>query len=86
MSRLRLGTEVSSIASRTAKSIDPPPGKKRKRRERVYGIIVRSVADKIWEVLWSRGEVEECFSSTLKFEGEATEETLDVVRNRNTSR
>ena len=78
-SLLRVGSEVSSKKSKTGRLIEPPHGKKRKVRERVYGVIMSSV-EGMWEVQWAGGEVEMMPPASLKNEGEPTEETRNLVR------
>lgn len=78
-SLLRVGSEVSSKKSKTGRLMEPPPGKKRKVRERVYGVIMSSV-EGMWEVQWAGGEVEMMPPASLKNEGEPTEETRNLVR------
>ena len=77
--RLRIGSEVSSVASRQSKLIDPPPGKKRRVRERVYGIIMRSMVGGLWEVRWATGAVESISPNNLKLEGDPSPETEAIV-------
>ena len=76
---LRIGSEVSSICSKTAKMIAPPPGKKRRVRERVYGVIMRSLDSGKWEVQWAGGDIEAVSPGSLKNEGEPTPETEEMV-------
>ena len=83
---LRPGSEVSSTSSKTAKFLDPPPGKKRRVRERVYGVIMRSLENGMWEVQLAGGGVEEFSPRSLKCEGEPTQETLELVQVYNNSR
>ena len=79
-STLRVGSEVSSICSKTARMVGPAPGKKRKTRERVYGVIMRSLDSGKWEVQWAGGQYEALAPGSLKNEGEPTPETEDMVR------
>ena len=79
-SSLRVGSEVSSICSKTARMIGPPPGKKRKTRERVYGVIMRSLESGKWEVQWAGGGYEALAPGSLKNEGGPTTETEDIVK------
>ena len=88
-STLRVGSEVSSICSKTARMVGPAPGKKRKTRERVYGVIMRSLDSGKWEVQWAGGQYEVQWAGgqyealapgSLKNEGEPTPETEDMVR------
>ena len=74
-STLRIGSEVSSIASRTAPFLPPAPGKRRRQRQRVYGVIQRSLPNNKWEVLWGNGEKEECAPGTLKDMGGGNQTT-----------
>ena len=83
---LRVGSEVSSATSKTARLISPPPGKKRRVRERVYGVIMRSMPSGAWEVQWAGQEVESIHPSKLKHEGEPTDETMIMVRVYNSRR
>ena len=83
---LRVGSEVSSATSKTARLISPPPGKKRRVRERVYGIIMRSMPSGAWEVQWAGQEVESIHPSKLKHEGEPMDETMSMVRVYNSTR
>ena len=79
-STLRVGSEVSSICSKTARMVGPAPGKKRKTRERVYGVIMRSLDSGKWEVQWAGGEIEALAPGSLKNEGAPTPETENMVR------
>lgn len=79
-STLRVGSEVSSITSKTARLLDPPPGKKRRVRERVFGVITRSLENGKWEVKWESGEVEAMPPSNLKMEAAPTDETRSMIR------
>ena len=79
-STLRVGSEVSSICSKTARMVGPAPGKKRKTRERVYGVIMRSLESGKWEVQWAGGQYEALAPGSLKKEGEPTPETEDIVK------
>ena len=76
---LRIGSEVSSVTSSTSRLVDPPPGKKRRVRERVYGVIMRSVVGGMWEVRWASGAVECISPKKLKLEGNPTPETEALV-------
>ena len=77
---LRRGSEVSSISSKTAKLIAPPANKRRRVRERVYGVIMSSTVDGKWEVQWAGGEVKAMSPRILKNEGEPCPETEDMVK------
>ena len=79
-SLLRIGCEVSSISSKTARVLDAPPGKKRKVRERVYGLIVSSLPNGKWKVQWAAGGVEDVSRRILKLEGPPTPETMKMVQ------
>ena len=79
-SNLRVGSSVSSKKSSHCRTTDPPPGKVRKVKERISGLIVNSLPDQRWLVQWATGETEEIKSHNLKNEGEPTEESLKVVR------
>ena len=85
-STLRVGSEVSSMCSRTARLIDAPANKRRRVRERVYGIIMRSLTGGKWEVKWAAGEVEEMSPGNLKREGDPTPQTMELVRNHHARR
>ena len=78
-SSLRRGSEVSSIASKKAKLVTVP-NKKRRVRERLYGIIIGSTEDGKWKVKWASGEVEDLAPGSLKNEGEPTAETEEIVQ------
>ena len=65
-SKLRIGTEVSSTSSKTAPLLPAEPGKKRRRRQRVYGVVKRSLPNGKWEVEWGDGQIEECAPGILK--------------------
>ena len=77
---LRVGSEVSSVCSQRARLMDAAPGKTRRVRERLYGVIMRSLPSGMWEVHWAGGEIEELFPKNLRNEGEPTSETMDLVR------
>ena len=79
-SSLRRGSEVSSISSKTARLVAPPANKKRRVRERVYGVIMDSTVDGKWEVQWAGGDVEAISPGSLKNEGEPSPETEDMVK------
>ena len=81
--KLRIGSEVSSVASKQSKLIAPPPGKQRRVRERLYGIIMRSLSGGLWEVRWASGAVESMLPNKLKFEGNPSPETEALVLNYN---
>ena len=68
-SSLRVGSEVSTHASKTAPFLPPQPGKTRRVRQRVYGVIKRSLPSGKWEVEWGNGKREECAPGILKFMG-----------------
>ena len=76
---LRVGSEVSSICSKTARKLDPPPNKKRRVRERRRGVIIQSVPSGKWQVRWACGESEEMSPGVIKNEGEPTAETMEQV-------
>ena len=76
----RIGSGVSSKASRTRQLVDPPPGGKRRVRQRVYGVIMRSLANGMWEVQWGGGEIEALSPSKVRHEGEPTDETMSIVQ------
>ena len=79
-SALRIGSSVSSKKSSLCKLIDPPIGRQRKVRERIRGVIVRSLPDQKWLVQWATGQTEEMKSNCLKNEEEPSEITMDMVR------
>ena len=76
---LRVGSYVSSLNSKTASWLPLPEGKKRRVRERVFGVIVNSVQGGKWEVLWDSLEVEELAPGVLKRETDPTPDTLEIV-------
>ena len=76
----RAGSKVSSVSSKTSRLIAPPPGKKKRVRERVYGIIMGSLPSGNWEVQWGNGSVEEMAPKKLKNEGNPTEATMATVQ------
>ena len=63
-----------------SKVIAPPPGKKRRVRERVYGVTMKSLPNGKWHVQWAGGSVEDVSPRNLKLEGPPTPETMDMVR------
>ena len=75
----RVGSEVSSKKSKYCKLVTET-GKKRKVRERVRGVIVRSLPDEMWEVQWANGEMESIHPKNLRHEGEPNPGTERVVR------
>ena len=60
--------------------LDPPPGRKRRVRERKFGVIMRSLADGKWEIQWDGGEIEALATGSLKNEGAPDAETENMVR------
>ena len=78
-SSIRTGAKVSSIASKHARFVDTAPGKRRRVRERLFGVVLGSVEGGKWEVLWDGGVVETMSPSNLKKEGDATEQTLSMI-------
>ena len=78
--KLGVGVEVSSTASKYARQLDLEPGKKRRKRERKQGVILRSAPGGKWRVLWADLIQEDCSPAVLKFEGPATDDTMVVVR------
>ena len=77
---LKTGSKVSSVASNNARFLELQPGKKRRAKERLYGVIICSVSNGMWEVMWEGGIVESMSPSNLKKEGEPTEESLELVQ------
>ena len=78
-SKNRVGSEVSSKTSKFARKVDPPPGGKRRVRERIYGVIVRSLPENRWEVKWGEGQIESMHVNQLKHVREATPRTLEIA-------
>ena len=74
-SKLRIGTEVSSTSSKTAPLLPAEPGKKRRRRQRVYGVVKRSLPNGKWEVEWGDGQIEACAPGILKCMASASQAT-----------
>ena len=77
---LRVGSEFSSVCFQRARLVDAAPEKTRRVRERLYGVIMRSLPSGKWEVHWAGGKIEEVFPKNLKNEGERTSETMDLVQ------
>ena len=51
--------------------IGPASGRKRKTRERVYGVIMRSLESSKWEVQWAGGQYEALTPGSLRNGGGA---------------
>jgi hypothetical protein len=56
------------------------PREKRRRKARLFGVVLRSTADGKWEVRWESGVLEAMFTGVLKNEGEPDEDSLTLVR------
>ena len=80
-SSIRTASKVSSITSKKARLLEPPPGKKRRIRERLFGVVLGSVDGGQWEVLWDGGVVETMPPSNLKNESDPSEESMAMVEN-----
>ena len=78
-SSIRTASKVSSITSKEARFLDPPPGKKRRVRERLFGVVLGSVDGGLWEVLWDGGVVETMKPTNLKREQDPSEESMAMV-------
>lgn len=77
---LRVGSRVSSLSSKYARVLDLEPGSRRRKKERVYGVVLRSTTEGKWEVRWDSGQLEAMCTGTLKKEGEPTEDSTALVR------
>ena len=56
------------------------PHEKRRRKARLFGVVVRSVEGGKWEVRWDSGVMEAMFAGVLKNEGKPDEDSLSLVR------
>ena len=78
-SSIRVGSKVSSITSKQARSLETAPGKRRRVRECLFGVVLGSLEGGKWEILWDGGVVETMSPSNLKKEGDPTEQTLSMI-------
>ena len=82
---LDIGCEVSSHQSKLAPLMPLQPGAKKRKRERMSGIILKSAPGGKWVVLWATGEQESCSPRVLKFEDAPSAETMMIVRSEGAS-
>ena len=54
-------------------------GQKKRRRERVYGVCLKSLPERKWEVQWASGEIEVVSAGSLKEESTPTKESIEIV-------
>ena len=77
---LRVGSKVSSNRSAHGAWLELGEGEKRRRKARLFGVVVKSTEGGKWEVRWDSGVMEAMFPGVLKFEGGPDEDSLSLVR------
>ena len=77
--KIQVACRVSSRCSKFSAFIDD--GSKRRKRNKLDGVVMRSMEGRKWEVLWGGGvnRMEVCFGNGLKFEGLPDDETMRLV-------
>ena len=77
--KIQVACRVSSRCSKFSSFIED--GRKRRRRNKIDGVVMRSMEERKWEVLWGRGvnKLEVCFGNGLKFEGMPDDETMRLI-------
>ena len=80
---LQVGSSVSSSKAKSCPMMPMVEGTTRRRRQRIFGTILRSVPGDLkggmWEVLWANGKVEVCPKNNLKHEKAPDEESMNLV-------
>ena len=78
--KIQVACRVSSKCSKHSALISDGGGKRRK-RNKIDGVVMRSMEGRRWEVLWGGGVnvMEVCFGNGLKFEGLPDDETKRLV-------
>ena len=77
--KIQVACRVSSRCSKHSSFIED--GSKRRRRNKIDGVVMRSMEGRKWEVLWGGGvnQMEVCFGNGLKFEGLPDDDTKRLV-------
>ena len=78
--KVRVGSKVSSNRSCHGKWLEKEPHKKRRQKERLFGVVVRSTVDGKWEVRWDNGLLEAMLTGSVRREGDPDEDSLALVR------
>ena len=71
---------MSSNRSCHGKWLEKEPHEKRRKKERLFGVVVRSTVSSKWEVRWDNGLLEVMLTGSLKKEGDPDEDSLALVR------
>ena len=82
-SSLRVGSEVSCKCSKFARLLPLQGTQKRRTRERVYGVCVKSLPNRKWQVKWASGDLEDVLAGNLKEENQPSRESIELANLQN---